>query len=482
MFHSEHNRLVDDIKDVITTEDPTMLSEWQLGAGTWNGERLFQAARFVTEMEYQHLAFEEFARKVQPQVNLFSGYDTSRNPAITGEFAHAVYRFGHSMLTETVARIEPNGTTRHDVPLLDAFLNPPSFDEGGLTPDQAAGNIMRGMSKQVGNELDEFVTEALRNRLLGLPLDLATLNLARGRDTGMPPLNVARRQFYAATNNNAALQPYSSWIDFGLGLRHHESLMNFVAAYGTHPSISGSLAAKRSAAEVLVANDPLDPATPADAAEFMNSTGSWAAQETGLDLVDLWVGGLAEKQAPFGGLLGSTFNYVFETQMEDLQDGDRMYYLTRTAGLNLLVQLEGNSFAELIERNTDVTDLPPTRSPGRTGSSTSPTWVPPGRSRTTPARRTTSRSSSPGRRLALCATTARCTSCSSAPRVLTRCRPASVTTRCGATVATTAPRVVPATTPSWAVTAWTSSPTASVTTSSRVGTGPTPSTPAQGST
>ena len=65
---------------------------------------------------------------------------------------------------------------------------------------------------------------------------------------------------------------------------------------------------------------------------------------TGLDDVDFWVGGLAEKQAPFGGLLGPTFNFVFETQMEDLQDGDRFYYLSRTAGLNLLTQLEGNSF------------------------------------------------------------------------------------------------------------------------------------------
>ena len=30
---------------------------------------------------------------------------------------------------------------------------------------------------------------------------------------------------------------------------------------------------------------------------------------------------------PFGGLLGSTFNFVFETQMESLQNGDRFYYL-----------------------------------------------------------------------------------------------------------------------------------------------------------
>ena len=30
----------------------------------------------------------------------------------------------------------------------------------------------------------EFVADTLRNNLLGLPLDLAALNIARGRDTG----------------------------------------------------------------------------------------------------------------------------------------------------------------------------------------------------------------------------------------------------------------------------------------------------------
>ena len=61
---------------------------------------------------------------------------------------------------------------------------------------------------------------------------------------------------------------------------------------------------------------------------------------------------------PFGGLLGSTFNFVFETQMEKLQDGDRLYYLARTAGLNFLTELENNSFAKLVMANTDVTRLP----------------------------------------------------------------------------------------------------------------------------
>ena len=360
VFHSEHNRMVDYMKALIT-EQNIDVAEWQLEPGVWNGERIFQAARFVTEMEYQHLVFEEFGRKVQPMINVFSGYDTSVDPAIVAEFAHVVYRFGHSMLTESVDRKFSNGA-RGDAPLLDVFLNPPAYnsrpDGTRISDAEGAGAIVNGMTRQVGNELDEFVTEALRNDLLGLPLDLASLNMARGRETGVPRLNAARRSFFNATGD-PALRPYDNWTDFGNALRHPSSLVNFVAAYGEHPTITSAttMVDKRAAADVLV-NQAGTEAAPADATEFLEGTGTWATAPTGLNDVDFWMGGLAEAQTPFGGLLGSTFNFVFETQMENLQDGDRFYYLTRTAGLNLLTQLEGNSFAELIERNTTATNLP----------------------------------------------------------------------------------------------------------------------------
>jgi len=51
---------------------------------------------------------------------------------------------------------------------------------------------VRGVVPGSGNGIDEFVTEALRNNLLGLPLDLPAINLARGRDAGIPSLNAAR--------------------------------------------------------------------------------------------------------------------------------------------------------------------------------------------------------------------------------------------------------------------------------------------------
>ncbi|MGY2874413.1 Ca2+-binding RTX toxin-like protein/methionine-rich copper-binding protein CopC [Marmoricola sp. URHA0025 HA25] len=391
IFHSEHDRLIDDIKATLNAPaNAALLADYQNVApnaddpAPWSyGNRLFQAARFVTEMEYQHLVFEEFARKVQPAVRPFHVYNPDVNAAIPAEFAHAVYRFGHSMLDDTVARKDPGGAD-NSLPLLKAFLNPPEYqhahDGSALTPEQAAGSVVMGSSDQVGNELDEFVTETLRNNLLGLPLDLPTLNMARAREAGVPPLNDVRRQINAKTND-AQMTPYTSWTDFGQHLKHPESLINFVAAYGTHPSITGAttLAAKRAAAKAIV--DPSsapasDPATiPADSAAFMfSSDGSampgcelagadcrdWSSPAsgvttTGLDQVDLWVGGLAEVTNLFGGLLGSTFNYVFQNTLENLQDHDRFYYLFRTPGMNLRTQLEGNSFSEMIQRNTDGT-------------------------------------------------------------------------------------------------------------------------------
>ena len=83
-----------------------------------------------------------------------------------------------------------------------------------------------------------------------------------------------------------------------------------------------------------------------------------AATLGGLDNVDLWIGGLAEEIMPFGGMLGSTFNFVFEVQMENLQSGDRFYYLQRLDGLHLFGEMENNSFAAMIMRNTDATHLP----------------------------------------------------------------------------------------------------------------------------
>jgi beta-lactam-binding protein with PASTA domain len=384
IFHAEHNRFVSEFdRNINLPVDPTTgknsfgltqpeIDAWHAvhpGSGWGYGERLFQAARFGTEMEYQHLVFEEFARTLQPLINPFLGSLTSINPAISAEFAHTVYRLGHSMLPEILHReiANPDGTTTTvPIRLFNAFLNPESYNlapgdpaptngtsNGSLTAPQAAGTLINGLVKQVGNELDEFVTSSVRNSLVGLPLDLPAINIARGRSEGIPGLNDARRQLFGLTKNSA-LTPYQHWFDFGQGLRHHESLVNFIAAYATHPLVASktTVADRRAGANLLLSNQSfMFAATPAQAAAAGCPDAS-----CGLENIDFWVGGLAERPNPFGGLLGSTFNYIFEKQLEDLQNGDRFYYLQRTDGLNFRFSLEGNSFAELIRRNTVATD------------------------------------------------------------------------------------------------------------------------------
>ena len=335
-FHAEHNTLITDIKGVIGT------SPSDLFQSEWTPERLYQAARMTNEMEYQHMAFDEFIRRLSVGLPLFAAYDPNINANISQEFASAVYRLGHSMLNETIARSNPGSSydpaDNQDVSLLTGFTNPaqarlvrpaviasaavsgssivytlasgevlppagsvvtitgmdvpaynvvsgivvspvgstftitnhyvigsassyvgisvpgtgtslgtiypvggPSIarvtinDPGAAgydyTPAESAASIAQGMSAQRGNEIDEFVTDAVRNNLLGLPLDLASLNLTRGRDTLLPTLNQFR------TANAGGLKPYTSWATFISALRHPESGINFIAAYGTHPSL-----------------------------------------------------------------------------------------------------------------------------------------------------------------------------------------------------------------------------------------------------
>ena len=239
IFHSEHDRMVDANKaTILASGDKAFINEWLLvdldaddpipanpAELTWDGERLFQAARFVTEMQYQHLVFEEFARRIQPAVDPFTFNSAPEvDAAIVAEFAHTVYRFGHSMLTDTVDRLENDLTTvgasdPDQATLLAVFLNPQAYYESGEDLATINANLVRGLSRDLGNEIDEFVVGTLRSNLVGLPLDLAALNIARGRDTGIPSLNEARKQLYNDTAL-ADLKPYTSWADFADHLKN----------------------------------------------------------------------------------------------------------------------------------------------------------------------------------------------------------------------------------------------------------------------
>ncbi|MFN9056501.1 MAG: peroxidase family protein, partial [Cyanobacteriota bacterium] len=227
-----------------------------------SGEELFQLAKLANENFYQHHVLQEYARRITPNLGAFAGPAAANNnnagfnASILAEFAHSAFRFGHSQLTESVALNTVNQQTGlanpgglQNIPLLQAFLAPELYTRF------TAGQIAAGMSQQVGNATDEYITNTLRDALVGLPLDLAALNIGRGLDAGVTPLNEARRQIQTFLRNvrlntggtalgqanngidanlaglEANLRPYTSWSDFGAHLLHSDSLKGFIMAY-----------------------------------------------------------------------------------------------------------------------------------------------------------------------------------------------------------------------------------------------------------
>jgi Animal haem peroxidase/RTX calcium-binding nonapeptide repeat (4 copies) len=298
------------------------------GFVAWDQDRMFEAVKLVVEMEYQHTAVDQYARAVTPDIPEFSAYATDTDGTVNMFYSQGAFRFGHSTLRETIDTLDPNGDMTGRVmsyALEQAFLNP------GLFADLGATSIVMGMTRQVMNDIDEFVTPALQQGLLGLPLDLAAINIARGRDVGLPTLNHAREQL--------GLTVYTSWNEFAQNMYHQESLVNFIAAY----SFDGDVAAAQAVLDGAAAGSAADIA-------FLNGG------DQGFQQIDFWMGGIAEVHIS-GGLLGETFNVVFVDQIQRLMDGDRFYYLYRLAGTQFGDEIINEQFKDMVERTTGATHL-----------------------------------------------------------------------------------------------------------------------------
>jgi Ca2+-binding RTX toxin-like protein len=378
------------------------------GLISWNQEKMFQAATLIVQTEYQHVAIDQYARGMSPNIPLFVLYDSSVNSDVSIEYSQGAYRFGHSQLRETIDILDPNGSLSGMVTkfaLEQAFLNPAEFAKNGPTA------IAQGMTRQYSSEIDEIVTPSLQQSLLGQPQDLAAINIMRGRDLGLPTLNAMRRSLsngieadLVALQNKLLLNPgdkflqdkisqtislkngltpYASWNDFGANIIHHEALINFIAAYSFDGDLNKAMTVVRlgegGAVGVLSDRDqgykdiwvdsPGDTTqgwTAAKEATVIASLG-WnnisgdvnnaqtkaldflsvsTTADKGFEKIDSWVGGLAEKHV-YLGELGSTFDAIFADQMTRLINGDRFYYFWRLQlGLPEFTQLSSSVTTE----------------------------------------------------------------------------------------------------------------------------------------
>ena len=162
-------------------------------------EEIFQLARRVVVAEYQNIVYGQYMSEIlgtddlKPQPE-GSKYKSKVNPAMANEFSTAAYRFGHSMVkgkTDLLAVDNPDQVVG-SFELRDVF-----FDDELI--QTAFDNILMELIYRPSQSNDASMSEDVTNHLVaaGRINDLASLNIHRGREHGLPGFCSYYRKFQA---------------------------------------------------------------------------------------------------------------------------------------------------------------------------------------------------------------------------------------------------------------------------------------------
>uniref|UniRef100_A0AAQ5YZA5 Eosinophil peroxidase n=1 Tax=Amphiprion ocellaris TaxID=80972 RepID=A0AAQ5YZA5_AMPOC len=278
----------------------------------WNGEKLYQEARKIMGAYFQVITYRDYLGLIvgpdfmASHLSTYPGYDETVDASISNSFATAAFRFAHLQVQSFIFRLNETYQEHPQYPnvmLHRAFFAPwRVIFEGGLDL------IVRGLVGERAklNTQDDMMSNELRERLFEfsnhVALDLASLNMQRGRDHALPG--------------------YNKWRKF-CGLSQPQNLTQL--------------------AEVLNNTDL--------AKRLLHLYGT-------TDNIDLWLGGVSE---PFvrGGRVGPLFACLIATQFQKIREGDRFWW--EHDGVFTEAQRESlaeTSLARIICDNTGITEVP----------------------------------------------------------------------------------------------------------------------------
>lgn len=328
-----------------------------------SAEAIFQAAKIINETEYQRVIYTDFADVLLGGMKGSGShghdeYFPAVDAGISHEFAAAAYRFGHSMVGQTVQILDA-ANQMQSIKLFDAFLNPGnegeftrSLDElraFGYVPQPGyaqigTNSIVAGIAAQAAEEVDAEIVDAIRNDLVRVSADLFSLNVARGRDLGLGTLNQVRQSLLDSRDpyvvdsikrSDVDLSPYTSWEDFqSRNNLSDATIAKFRAAY---PDLV--LTDAQQIADFQLYNPGV---------QLVNGN-----TVQGIDRLDLWVGGIAESHVN-DGVVGGTFWVIIHEQLDRLQEADRFYYFDRVKDFDFYEAVKDIGFAGIVARTTGM--------------------------------------------------------------------------------------------------------------------------------
>jgi len=277
----------------------------------WNGEKLYQESRRIVGAEMQHITYQHWLPRIfgTPIKDLppYQAYNPNVDASISNVFATAALRFGHSLIQPRLERLNvsfqpiPQGA----LSLRDAFFAPWRLvEEGGVDP------LIRGMYataaklKLPEQNLNLELTEQLFRTAHAVALDLAAMNIQRGRDHGIPG--------------------YLEWRDY----------CN-MSRVETFEDLASEISSNRVRQKLR---------------ELYGHPGN----------IDVWVGGILEDQLP-GAKVGPLFKCLLLEQFQHTRDGDRFWYENPSVFRSeQLVQIRQISLARILCDNGDnITRIQP---------------------------------------------------------------------------------------------------------------------------
>ncbi len=274
IFLREHNRLCDELSQA----DPSL-----------SDEELYQQARKLVGAQVQAISYNEFLPAMVGPLPEYRGYREDVDPSISSVFTTAAYRVGHCQLWPAMPRIDQDGK-----PLKPVMMDDISFNPERLAQPDEMDYLLRGMLDRRQPITGLSMIDSVRNRLFGAPgqggLDLAAVDIERGRDHDLPGYNEVRASFgLPRLESFSEITPDRQTQDY-LGM-----------LYGT------------------------------------------------VDRVDPFVGMMAEAHLP-GLSLGPTLKAIITDQFVRLRDGDRFWYQNDPE----LKDWQPPTLAEVIARNSGV--------------------------------------------------------------------------------------------------------------------------------
>ncbi|XP_054857793.1 eosinophil peroxidase-like [Eublepharis macularius] len=295
LFVREHNRLATELKRL----NPH-----------WDGEKLYQETRKIIGAVNQVITFRDYLPLVlgnvfNKQLPLYKGYDDTVDPTVANVFSLA-FRFGHGSIPPLVSRLGEDFkplVPYSYVPLHLTFCASwRIIREGGIDP------LLRGFLADHSKLMkqSQMMVEELQDRLFEqveeIGLDLAALNLQRGRDHGLPGYNAWRRLCGLSQPRNEA--------ELAAVLRNPKLAKKFIDLYGTP------------------------------------------------DNIDIWIGSMAEPFVP-NGRVGPLLACLIGKQFRHIRDGDRFWWENRGVFTRRQRRiLSSASLSRIICDNTHIKEVP----------------------------------------------------------------------------------------------------------------------------